>query len=199
MRSMLTGGFTALCLLLAWPWGIEAQASAAVEIRGSLNYPVGDFANHSGVNARSEAGFGADFIVPAWPRVSLYVGAGREMFGCADCEGDDGFTTTGFEAGAKLLFAREGTVLPWIKAGAIYHEGRIDLGGSKGESDWGFGFQGAAGADIPLGEVLSFSPAIRYQTYTAKFPPFGLDLFRLRQPVSFFSLDLGLHIHFLTP
>jgi opacity protein-like surface antigen len=118
------------------------------------------------------------------------------MFGCALCEGSDELMTQGFEGGAKILFTREGSILPWLKVGAIYHKAKFNVDGVEGESDWGFGFQAGGGVDIPLGNVLSFSPALRYQKYTATFEPFGLEFLELDNDVSFLSLDMGLHIHF---
>ncbi len=197
MRRIAITLLITLVMTLIQAGETEGQALPALEIRGGLNLPVGDFSGSPGIDAESEAGFGGDLIVPLNPRLSVYAGAGREMFGCAQCEGDDEFTTTGFEAGGKILFTREGSVLPWVKAGLTYHKAKLKLGAVEGESDWGPGLQVAAGLDIPLGRVLSFSPAVRYQTYNADFHSSGLDLFDLKQDVSFLSLDLGLHIHFV--
>jgi len=189
----------ALALIPLLSPSIHAQGRPALEIRGGLNLPVGDFGDEGGVDAESEAGFGADIMVPIHQRLTLYAGAGREMFGCASCDDNDGFTSTGFEGGAKILLSRgEGAVLPWLKVGAIYHKAKFEFEGVEGESDWGLGIQLGGGVDIPLGEVLSFSPALRYQAYTASFEPFGLELesFEIDNDVSFLSLDMGLHIHF---
>jgi len=195
MRVFVLFCVTALGFLALPVRPVSAQSRPAVEIRGGLNLPVGDFSDPPGVAAESDAGFAADLIVPVNPRFSVYGGIGRELFGCDGCGGNDKLRTTGLEAGLKFLFRREGSVLPWLKAGAIYHKMTIRVDGVEGDSDWGLGFQAAAGADIPLGAVLSFSPALRYQTYTAKFQPFGLDFLAPRNDVSFLSLDLGLHIH----
>lgn len=196
MRSFVVSCMLVFCLFALPMAGVSAQGRPAVEIRGGLTFPVGDFSDPPGVAAESDAGFAADLIYPVSPRFSVYGGVGRELFGCEQCDGNDKLRTTGLEAGVKLLFLREGSVLPWVKVGAIYHKATIRIDGVQGDSDWGLGFQAAAGADIPLGEVLSFAPALRYQTYTAEFQPFGLDFLELKNDVSFLSLDLGLHIHF---
>ncbi|MFO8173564.1 MAG: hypothetical protein R6T96_04720 [Longimicrobiales bacterium] len=188
-----------LALLLAaflTPMGAEAQG-ISLELRGGLNLPVGDFSDEAGVEADSEAGIAADLILPIRETISLYAGFGREWFGCDACEGDDGLNTTGLEAGVKFILpSGELPVLPWIRGGATFHKAEFTLGGVEADSDWGLGYQASVGVDIPLGEVLSFSPALRYQAYTADFDPLGLDFLDIEQDISFLSLDFGFHIHF---
>ncbi len=195
MRALVLFCVTALGVLSLPADPISAQSGPAVEIRGGLNLPLGEFSDSPGVAAESDAGFAVDLIVPVNPRFSAYGGVARDLFGCEGCGGSDKLRTTGLEAGVKFLFRREGSVLPWVRAGAVYHKLTIHIAGVEGDSDWGLGFQAAAGADIPLGEVLSFSPALRYQTYAAEFQPFGLDFLASRNDVSFLSLDFGVHIH----
>lgn len=197
MKRMLMTMVGILTLILLSAQTAHAQRRPALEIRGGLNLPTGDFGDEGGVDAESEAGFGADLMIPLNPRFTLYAGAGREMFGCASCDDNDGFTSTGLEGGAKILLSRgQSGVLPWLKVGAIYHKARFEFDGVEGESDWGLGFQVGGGVDIPLGEVLSFSPGIRYQRYTATFEPLDLEFFEIDNDVGFLSLDMGLHIQF---
>lgn len=186
---------------LVFFFGLAAEADAqprpALEVRGGLNLPTGDFGDSDGLDAESLVGLGADVIVPLSSRVSFYGGIGTEMFDCAGCEGDDGISTLGLEGGAKLfLVSKDRRVLPWIKAGATYERLSITYGDVESDSEWGLGFQAAVGADIPLGEVLSFSPALRYQMSTAEWKPLGLDFIDAETDVRYLSLDLGLHIHF---
>jgi len=186
--------------LLALFFGLAANANAqprpAVELRGGLNMPVGDFGDSDGLDADALVGLGADVIIPVSPRFSVYAGGGTEMFDCAGCEGDDGLSTLGLEAGGKFFLVPEDRrVLPWIKAGATYERLSFTFEGAEGDSDWGLGFQAAFGADIPLGQVLSFSPAVRYQMSTAEWEPLGLEFINAETKVRYLSLDLGLHIH----
>lgn len=187
---------TLLVAAFSFPMSAEAQG-IALELRGGLNLPMGDFSDESGVEAESEAGFAADLIIPLGEKLSLYAGFGRELFGCASCQGDDGLNTTGMEAGVKFFLpSGQLPVLPWVRGGATFHKAEFTVGGLEGESDWGLGYQASLGMDIPLGEVLSFSPALRYQAYTADFDPLGLDFLEVDQDISFLSLDFGFHIHF---
>lgn len=167
---------------------VDAQR-VSFEARGALTFPTGDF----GDTADGDAGFGADVFVNFSPRLSVYGGYQYEMYECAGCD-DGGYTANGFEAGAKLLFSREGGILPWLKVGAIFNKLELEDGVVIAESDRGIGLQAAVGADIPLGATLSFSPALRYQTWGADFDGFG-ELTEVEIDVTSFSLDLGLHIH----
>lgn len=187
----------AFAATLLAPTLAAAQSGLALELRGGLNLPVGDFSDASLVEAESEAGFAADLFVPIRDRLSVYAGFGRELFKCGACEGDDGLNTTGLETGVKFILPLARLpFLPWIRGGVTFHKAEFTVGGMEAESDWQLGYQASLGTDIPLGEVLSFSPALRYQTYTADFDPLGLEFLEAEQDISFFSLDFGIHIRF---
>ncbi len=157
----------------------SASAQISLELRGGLQSPTGDLDDVADGNA----GFGGDIFFSVNPQLSIYGGYGIENF-------DEDINSTGFEAGAKfILSSGSGGVLPWIRAGAILHELEFANGAT---SDRGLGFQTSAGVDIPLGEVLSFSPAVRYQRFS---PEFDTLIGDFEETASFFSLDFGLHIH----
>ncbi len=75
------------------------------------------------------------------------------------------------------------------------HELEVEDGGFTASSDMGLGFQVAGGLDIPLGQVLSFSPSVRYQSYNAEFDVVGNDFITAETPVESLGLDLAVHIH----
>lgn len=174
--GMMTLALASAAAVVVAPAAASAQVS--LEVRGGLQKPTGDFGDGVG----GDAGFGGDVFFSVSPRLSIYGGYGIEKF-------DSDVESSGFEAGAKFIFASPGSgVLPWVRGGAILH--KLENGGLiQVESDRSLGIQAAAGVDIPLGNVLSFSPAVRYQTYTPDFD--GLD----DGSVSFVSLDFGVHIH----
>lgn len=185
-HARILGAAVAALSLAALP--ADAQR-ISFEGRGALGFPVGDF----GDAADGGAGFGADVFVNLNPSVSLYGGFQYEMYDCAGCDGD-GYTTNGFEAGGKFLFDRESGVLPWAKLGVIFPQLEFEEGTFDADSDRAFGLQAAIGADIPLGETLSFSPALRYQRWTAEFD--ALDgVAAVEQDVGTLTLDVGLHVH----
>ncbi len=161
------------------------------EGRGALTFPTGDF----GDAADGGAAFGGDVLVNLNPSVSLYGGYQYEMFDCDGCDrDDDGFTSNGFEVGAKLLMNRQSGVLPWARVGAVFNQLKYEEGSFEAESDRSVGLQAAVGLDIPLGETLSFSPALRYQAWTADFDVLG-ETIQTERSVRSLSLDFGIHVH----
>ena len=181
---------TALAASLALAAPLAAQNQVSLELRGSLQRPTGDF----GDAANGDAGFGGDVFINLNPRLSLYGGYSLENFGCEGCGDDDRFRSKGFEAGAKVLFGQRGAILPWARAGATFHQLEVDNGVIDATSDRKVGFQASVGVDIPLGQVLSFSPALRYQAYQAEFDVID-DAVVAQRDVGFLALDFGLHIH----
>lgn len=186
-------GATALAAVLALAAPAGAQGQLALELRGSINNPMGDFGDDEQLGASSEAGLGGDVIYSLSPNLSVYGGYEQQMFGCEGCGDDDGATSSGFQGGAKLIAYRDG-LLPWLKAGVVGRKLQLEEDGFEVESDTGVGFQVAAGVDIPLGDVLWFSPGVRYEAYDAEFDVAG-DFVTTEQAVQFLALDLGLHIH----
>jgi hypothetical protein len=181
-------------LALAAPPAVQAQ-NVSVELRGSITKPTGSFGDAGGINANGDAGLGGDIILSANPSLSFYGGWSREMFDCEGCGSDESINSSGFEGGVKLLMHRNQGVLPWVRGGIIAHELTVDQGGTETTSNMGYGFQVSGGLDIPLGEVLSFSPAIRYQQYQAEFDVIGDNFIVAQQDVKQLSADFGLHIH----
>ncbi|HKK91960.1 MAG TPA: outer membrane beta-barrel protein [Longimicrobiales bacterium] len=182
----LLGAAAAALSLTALP--ADAQ-DVSFEGRGALTFPTGDF----GDAAEEGAAFGGDVFVNLNPNVSVYGGYQYEMFDCVGCSGD-GFTASGFEAGAKFLLDRESGVLPWARVGAVLNKLDFEEGSFEAESDRSVGLQASVGVDIPLGETISFSPAVRYQAWTVDFETLGGSI-AAEQAVRSFSLDFGIHVH----
>lgn len=186
-----TGALVAILLTAAIAAPQAAEAQISLEVRGSLQRPIDDFNDR----ANGDVGFAGDVFFHVNRSLSLYGGYGLERFGCSGCSSQDGLTSKGFEAGAKLMAGSgRGGVLPWIRVGAVLHELEVDDGALQATSDRKVGLQASAGLDIPLGDVLSFSPALRYQAYRAEFPLVNDALVALMD-VRFLTLDFGLHIH----
>jgi len=103
-----------------------------------------------------DAGVAGNVFYNVNPNVSVYGGYPWEQFD----DGTEGVTSNGFEGSVRLLLPRESGVLPRVRLGATLD--KLDIDGGP-QSDRALGFQGSVGLDIPLGEVLSFSPALRDQ------------------------------------
>lgn len=157
------------------------------DVRGGYGFPVGDF----GDDFEGGWGFGAGAVLTLTPSIGVYGGWARDTFGCdlVGCD-DDELRVSGFEIGGKFTLPRGAGTLPWAKVGLIAHKAEFDGGLIESESDREYGFQAAVGVDVPLGEVLSVSPALRYNRLS-----FGDDLLEDDPDVQYLALDIGAHIH----
>ncbi len=178
---------------LSTPGAVEAQdvRGIALEVRGGFNAPFGNFEDRG---AEAEVGFGGDVFLNLTPAFSVYGGWGRSQFDCLGCDNADDLHSSGPELGVKLIAPRRWGVLPWARVGTTYHKLGGTIGAVEFNSDREFGLQASLGADIPLGEVLSLSPAVRVHNWNAPFDG-PIDAFSLNQNVRYVSLDLGAHFH----
>jgi hypothetical protein len=196
MRSLIVTTTLAATAAFAHASTVSAQA-LSVELRGGLDRSVSEFRDPGGLEARGDAGFGGDLIFNVSEMLSIYGGYAWDRFGCDGCGDGEWITSRGFEGGAKILFGAapfSGALSPWLRAGVVANKLKVDDGTFEVTSDTGIGFQAALGIDLPLGEVLSFSPAIRYQRFPAEFEGVG-GIVVAEETVSYISLDFGLHIH----
>lgn len=178
---------------LSVPGMAEAQEVRGIglEVRGGFNVPTGSFKDSG---AETEMSFGGDVILNVHPALSLYGGWGRSQFGCDGCGGTDDIHSSGPELGVKVIGSRYRGVLPWARLGLTYHQLSGTLASAEFESDRRAGVQASLGADIPLGEVLSIAPAVRFQNWTARFAgPF--EMFGVDQNVRYVAFELGAHFH----
>lgn len=200
-RATGSRAFAAWAAVLAMGMGLFALPGAAqdsrvsFEVRGGYDFPIGDFSD-SGID--SEFGFGANAVYTFTPQVSVYAGWGRDQFDCDMCGGDDDIHSSGFEGGVKLHPRRASNAHPWARIGAIYHNFAGQVSGEDFESNRQVGLQLGLGVDLPLGEVLSVTPAVRFNSWTAKFEgALGLDPLETQRPVRYLAIDIG--ARFLIP
>jgi hypothetical protein len=177
-------------MLALCPPQIEAQQRAlSFDARGGYSFPISDF----GDGTESDFGFGAGVVFSLTQSFGIYGGWARDAFGCEEligCDEDTQLQVQGFEAGVKFLIPTEARILPWLKAGLIAHEMKVDTDAIDFESDREYGFQAAAGLDFPLGEVVSVSPGLRFNMLEI-----GEDDAFADPEVKYLSFDLGLHFH----
>jgi hypothetical protein len=173
-----------------WAAQAEAQQRAlSFDARGGYSFPISNF----GDTAESDFGFGAGVVFSLTNMFGIYGGWARDAFGCEDligCDEDTQLQIQGFEAGVKFLIPTEARILPWLKAGLIAHELKVESDAFESESDREWGFQAAAGLDFPLGEVVSVSPGLRFNMIE-----FGEDDVFEEPETKYLSFDLGLHFH----
>jgi|GEM_PF-1481257 len=190
---------TALLLLLSAPLDAQMRSApheraASIELRGGYGYPLGNFSDD--VGAEPDFGFGVTGSLMLTPSVGLYTGWSRDIFDCEACAGGDQINVSGFEGGLTFVIPVRHGFTPWLRAGATWHRTSFEFDVADFRADREWGFQAAGGLDIPLGEMFSISPGVRYNTLSPSvdFPddsPIDVDA----GTVQYLSFDLGLKFH----
>lgn len=200
MRQVVAAAGLALGVVLAAaPAAAQGFTPFAVEVRTGFAFPTGDFAE--GETVESGVGFGAAAMFQVMPMIGVYAGWDRYVFGVED---DPAFPNaeaevidSGFSVGAQLSVPTlmMGGLSPWVRGGAVYRTAEIDVNDGSGgefnvESDKSLGFEVGGGLGIPLGQVLTFTPGVRYRSYAPEYE--GTS----DENVSYVSVDLGLKFGF---
>lgn len=198
MRSVPILVGAACAGLLAAGTGAAGQISPlSVEIRMGGSLPLEEFsetkAEWPGAAGEGFA-FGLDFsYAPRW-WLAPYVGFSQMRFSCSagGCGRETDLISTGFDAGARVLF-HPGRIAPWLRAGFITYrvEGLAPgLGGVEGVvSDRSVGFEAGAGVAIRIRPNLVLSPGVRYAGMSPGFD--GLGSLTMRYLVADMGLVLG--------
>lgn len=173
-------GFAAAVALMAAA-GFAAPASAqesplSLEARTGATLAFGDLSD-DGVESGLIGGVDAFYAVG--PALSVYGGWGYHGF-------SDGWSASGPRVGVKALFPQPGGSTPWIRGGVTFNQSQNDVGVS---SDRAIGFEAGGGFDFAVTERLSLTPGLRYHNFTAEFGPADVSH-------TYFTIDLGLHLHF---
>lgn len=192
------GLFVCGVALLVSALGLNAQdhGPLSVEVRGAYSLPIGDFGDDAIQGAESDFGFGGDLFLHLTDGFSVYGGWAQDRFDCAVCADDGSYEIAGFEAGAKVRFARDRGAVPWARAGLVASKTTLEDGEVEAESDRKLGFQAAIGLDLPLGDHFALVPALRFQSIGNDFEIDGDDLPIFDgDNVNFFSVDVGLHLY----
>lgn len=152
-----------------------AQSQLALEARLGATMPTGDL---SDFDQTAGLGFAGELMYTVQRNLTLYGGLGHHRFTCDGC--DEDFSSTGLQAGAKLILGQSESAFPWVRAGLMLHRPSVD--GDSG--DWGVGLDSGIGIDWNVGPSFYLVPALRFNTYSSE--DIGL---------SYFTIDLGAHFH----
>jgi len=173
----------ATALLL--PATVEAQSGRlSIEARPGVTLPTGDI---SDAGAGAGLALGAELMYTFMPALTAYVGLSRDSFSCDDDEPcGDGFESSGLQGGLKFLFGRDGTALPWARAGVMGQS--LEIGDE--DTDMSLGFEAGAGVDIDVSRNIALVPAVGFRTYGVDLDNGG-DL-----SARWFNVTLAGHIHF---
>ena len=217
--KQLAFGMLAAVAVAGTAGSVEAQEvgalgiPVALEVRGGAAFPVGNDEDDFGsdeAGADTGYGFGANVFVGLTPILGVYGGYSRFSFSAEpEDSGEDIFpggvdvdyVDSGFNVGAQLVFSSIATLqnaTPWLRGGAIFHEFEFEVEDEGAEvsfsTDREVGFEAGGGLNIPLGEVISITPGVRYVAYSPQFEFEGEE----SEPVNirYIIADVGLQIRF---
>ena len=180
MKKAVSGILTAIATF-ALAGTASAQLPLAVEVRGGVAVPTGDF----GDNADPAPTFGASVSFLAAPRVSIYGGYSQTQYDL-DAPAAEA-TDKGWEAGARVAFPGVG-FSPFVKAGLLFHDFEVEVADIEDEGEDEIGFEVGAGAAFPLGPRVSVTPGVTFRRYATEFFNQG-DV-----DITSINLDVGLRI-----
>lgn len=159
--------------------GLAGAANAqtgkiSLEGRGGIAVPTGSLKD---AGASSGLAASLDLMYSVRPWLSIYGGGSRDEF-------DGNFSSTGVQAGAKIIPFRDGSMMPWMNFGALGH--KFNSGGA--DSSMELGVEAGVGADFAITDRFSLSPGVRYRTYNATITPGEVN-------ARYFVWALGAHLH----
>ena len=185
----------AVCALAA-PVALQGQASPLVlEIHGGAALPVSSFANGAlvgeGVAPAASMGMDLAFSGSGWR--TFYVGFSQHRFGCEDvgCAAGLNYVATGFDLGFRFTLRSTGSVVPWIRLGAVTTRVEVpDFAGvEQGVSALGVGGEVGIGLYIGVSSPIALVPGIRATAVNTKLP--GGSLLHMRYVVADLALALA--------
>ena len=197
----LPGRGTASAALVLCAFWVPAEsrgqsAPMLMELRGGVAAAVGSFASsgRTGEGAGAGPAAGVTLAFPGEGRRTFYVGFSQHRFGCGDagCAPDASYVATGFDMGFRFNLRSSGTVLPWVRVGALTTrlETKTLPVPDRGVSRLGVGGEVGVGVYVGAMSPIAFNPGLRYTAVNTELP--GGELLRMRYVVT----DLALVVAF---
>ena len=200
IRVPVLGLMAALCL--APPSGAAQQSGSfpiALELRGGLAVPAGDFADAApGIGATAGPHVAAAVLWNFTAVAALSIGYSSSWLGCDRCAvrgiGDQ-VMDTGFEGGVQVrLPSPLGSTAFWLSTVGVFHELVFQDEGSTLSSDHALGIRASGGVALPVSRFISVKPGVHYTRYSADL---DLGIFPDQTVnVSTVSLDVGIAFRF---
>ncbi len=187
--------FLAACAIAA-PAALQGQASPLVlELHGGAAVPVSSFANGAlvgeGVAAAASMGVDLAFSGSGWR--TFYVGFSQHRFGCeaAGCGAGLDYIATGFDVGFRFSLRSTGSVVPWIRLGAVTTHVEVPgfAGVQEGVSALGIGGEVGIGLYIGVSSPVALVPGIRATAVNTQLP--GGSRLHMRYVVADLALALA--------
>lgn len=192
MNKTLRAVALALVAVFGVATGAQAQLAFSAEVRGDFSFPTDDLDD----SYEWGAGFTGDLYLDFHETFSAYAGYNWTQFSADEDflgAGAEDASTSGFELGLKAKLPVAQQFGPWVRGGVIFHE--LDVGEGV-DFDRETGFQIGLGLDIPLGMVVSVTPALHYSSYGLGEADFGGTIEDADADVTWWSAGVGLRFTF---
>lgn len=191
----LVASFLAACAVAA-PVAVQGQASPLVlELHGGAAFPVSSFANGAllGEGVAPAASMGVDLAFSGSGWRTFYVGFSQHRFGCEDagCGAGLNYVATGFDLGFRFNIRSTGSVVPWIRLGAVTTRVEVPsfAGVQEGVSALGVGGEVGIGLYIGVSSPVALVPGIRATAVNTVLP--GGSHLHMRYVVADLALALA--------
>jgi hypothetical protein len=185
MRSIRTFALVTatLGIILGASQASAQRSGVSLEGRLGVALPVGELSDRGAGSGLSLAG---DLMYTFSDALTGYIGLSHDRFSCDnDTFCRNRITSNGFQTGLKFLFRRDGSALPWLRAGLIGQS----LDTRRADSGMELGIDGGAGIDFDVTPNFALVPALQLRAYSA-------DLGATTVDTRYFVISLGGYIHF---
>lgn len=156
-----------------------------IELTGGASFATQDLGNSS-----LQTGFGFEGLLHyrVLPHTGLFAGWGWNRFAADD---NLDYEETGYIMGLQFKHPiGSSPIAYYLRAGALYNHIEVenDKGDIIGDTGHGWGWQAAAGVDIPLGSGWSLAPGVKFNSLSRELDQDGVttDL-----NLNYFSARLG--------
>lgn len=170
MKGILAVVTIASAVWMAVPHQVDAQTlPLAFEVRGGAAFPIGDFGN----DLRTGFAYGASLGYRVIPSLTVFGGYSEMNFGSEGTALTRDVRSSGFDVGAQFALPVP-VVDPYLRAGLTFQElrdeqnvtGVFGAGVTETRStDRSTGFEIGGGVRLPLWDMFSVTPGIRYVNY----------------------------------
>ena len=172
----------------------QAQDRFSIDFRGGASFPTADLGQTA---LKTGGGFGATASVRVLPHLRIYGGWDWTYFATDGMfEGNEfDVVPNGYALGLQFQHPVRNEVYGWLRGGALLNHVELERNGDTViDSGHEYGWELATGLRIPMIDRMSFTPGIRYRTFST-----DLEMSTTRKvpvDISYISAEVGLSFSF---
>ncbi len=182
-------------ITLLFSFTVNAQEKWSVEFRPGLNFPTNDVDNTD-----TKIGFGFELTgaYKIMPHFAVYAGWGLNQFKGNDklTDKDVTFKETGYTFGVEIARRIGISSFSYVaRAGAVYNHIEMENNADAiiADTDFGFGWQVAAGVNYEIVPNLSLRPMLRYRSLSGDVEISNMEM---ELKLNYISFGIGMALDF---